>query len=127
MLYLRYQSVSPNHRGVNLGIFALVNSLGRGGELSEEEHVIWRAGNDWYDAAYPNPSSTDPEIYDHELNPGAVAWFKDSAHHLLERVEPYLKLLDAHQIGWEKLQSKSPGTVIYEDDVQIIVVPPATN
>ncbi len=106
MLYLRYQSVSPNHRGVNLGIFALVNSLGRGGELSEEEHVIWRAGNDWYDAAYPNPSSTDPEIYDHELNPGAVAWFKGSAHHLLERVEPYLKLLDAHQIGWEKLTVK---------------------
>ena len=52
-----------------------------------------------------------------------MAWFKDSAWHLLERVEPYLRLLDAHQVPWEKLESQNHGTVIYEDEVQVIVVP----
>ncbi|MFD1377459.1 hypothetical protein ACFQ4U_14120 [Micrococcus antarcticus] len=123
MQFIRYQGTEPNHRGVRLGIFALANSLGRGGKLSAAEHAIWRAGNDWYDAAYPNPSRTHRAIYDHAVNPGAVAWFKGSAQHLLERVEPYLRLLDAHRIGWEKLESSAPGTIIYEDDVQVIATP----
>jgi len=54
-----------------------------------------------------------------------VAWFKDSAHHLLERVEPYLKLLDAHQVPWERLERADPGRIIYEDEVQVVVVPAA--
>lgn len=105
------------------GIFALANVLGRDGKYSAEEHAMWRAGNDWYNAAYPNPSDLQPGIYDHQINPGAVAWFKDSAWHLLERVEPYLRLLDAHQVPWQKLESGDPGTVIYEDEVQVIAVP----
>lgn len=123
MKFIRYQSPVPNLRGVHLGIFALANGLGYGGNLTVAEHAIWRAGNDWYDAAYPNPSDCQPAVYDHALNPGAVAWFKDSAQHLLERVEPYLRLLDAHQIGWEKLESDAPGILIYEDDVQVIATP----
>lgn len=107
------------------GIFGLANVLSRDGKLTAEQHAIWRAGNDWYNAAYPNPSDLYPEVYDHQINPGAVAWFKSSAHHLLERVEPYLKLLDAHEVAWEKLESENPGQIIYEDEVQIVVVPAA--
>ncbi|KWR73373.1 hypothetical protein RN04_03775 [Arthrobacter sp. W1] len=125
MDFIRYQSTQPDHRDVHLGIFALANSLGRGGKLTAAEHAIWRAGNDWYDAAYPNPSRAHPAVYDHEANPGAVAWFKGSAGHLLARVEPYLRLLDAHRVGWEKLESSDPGTIIYEDQVQVIATPAA--
>ncbi|SCB71975.1 hypothetical protein GA0061084_0005 [Arthrobacter sp. NIO-1057] len=105
------------------GIFGLANALGRNGKLTAEQHAIWRAGNDWYNAAYPNLSDADPDVYDHRINPGAAAWFKDSAHHLLERVEPYLRLLDAHQVPWERLESADPGRIIYEDEVQVVVVP----
>ncbi|WP_345473825.1 hypothetical protein QMQ05_06005 [Glutamicibacter ectropisis] len=108
------------------GIFGLANVLGRDGKLTAEQHAIWRAGNDWYNAAYPNPSDTDPDVYDHRINPGAAAWFKDGAHHLLERVEPYLRLLDAHQVPWERLESADPGRIIYEDEVQVVVVPAAS-
>lgn len=48
-----------------------------------------------------------------------------ACNHLLERVEPYLKLLDAHEVAWEKLESENPGQIIYEDEVQIVVVPAA--
>ncbi|WP_444635458.1 hypothetical protein [Glutamicibacter sp. AOP33-2CA-4] len=118
--FIRYQSVVPNQRGVHPGIFALVNKLGAQGELSPAEHARWRAGNDWYNAAYPNPSLSRPQVYDRVLNPGAAAWFKHGATHLLARVEPYLLLLDAHGIDWERLETADPGRIIYEDPVQVI-------
>ncbi|GAB3620686.1 hypothetical protein GCM10027417_19470 [Glutamicibacter endophyticus] len=121
MAYIRFQAPQPNHRGVHLGVFALANKLAHDGELSAEEHQQWRAMNDWYNQAYPNPSSCDPTIYDPAHNPGAVAWFKDSAEHLIRRVEPYLRLLAAHEVPCEKLVSSDPGPILYEDEFQIVV------
>ncbi|WP_449373587.1 hypothetical protein [Arthrobacter psychrolactophilus] len=62
------------------------------------------------------------------MNPLAAAWFKDTATHLLERIEPYLEMLMRHDVQVVKLISDDPGQVIYEDEVQVVVVPhKATN
>ncbi|WP_404290426.1 hypothetical protein [Glutamicibacter arilaitensis] len=110
---------------MHLGIFALANQLAHEGRLGPGEHARWRAGNDWFNAAYPNPSLSHRLVYDRVRNPGAAAWFKHGATHLLERVEPYLLLLDAHQIRWERLERTDPGSIIYEDQVQVIAAGPA--
>ena len=47
--------------------------------------------------------------------------FKSEAHHLLIRLEGYLKMLNQHGISWEKVESEDPGQIVYEDDVQIVV------
>ena len=122
-MYIRYQSPTPGKRGVHTGVFGLTNMLGRTGQLSTKEHQDWRAGNDWFNNAYPNPSDTDPTVYDEHLNPCATAWFKVSATHLLERVPRYLEILSAHGVPCEGVESGDPGRIIYEDDVQIVVVP----
>lgn len=122
-MYIRYQSPTPGKRGVHAGVFGLANTLARSGRLSDDEWAAWRAGNDWFDAAYPDPSKTDASVYDPKVNPRATAWFKDSATHLLERVAPYLALLARHGIPCERVESEDPGRVIYEDDVQIVIVP----
>lgn len=122
-LYVRFQATRRSPRGHFPGIFALANGLARDGRLSEEQYRFWRAGNDWYDAHYPNPSDTDPTVYDRELNPGAVAWFKTSAVRLIERVDGYLELLAAHDVGCERVESANPGKIIYEDAEQVVVVP----
>lgn len=62
-------------------------------------------------------------IYDPEVTPGAVAWFKVSAAHLIERVPGYLEILDAHGIECREVRSSDPGRVVYEDDFQVVVVP----
>ncbi|MDQ0401478.1 hypothetical protein J2S50_000027 [Streptomyces sp. DSM 40167] len=67
----------------------------------------------------------DPHVYDDEINPGAAAWFKPSATHLLARVSGYLEILSAHGVECRALRSVDPARVIYEDDVQIVVVPHA--
>ncbi|MGY4988043.1 hypothetical protein [Streptomyces nigrescens] len=122
-LYVRFQGATRSPRGHFPGIFSLANGLAREGKLSDEQYRFWRAGNDWYDAHYPNPSHTDPTVYDSSRNPGAVAWFKATAVHLIERVDGYLQLLAAHEVACERVESTDPGRIVYEDEVQVVVVP----
>ncbi|WP_370410077.1 hypothetical protein [Streptomyces fradiae] len=121
--YIRFQGTERSPRGHFPGVFALANGLARKGLPSEAEHRFWRAANDWYDAAYPDPSQTDPEVYDPAVNPGAVAWFKSTAGHLLDRVPGYLALLAAHGVACERIESADPGRIVYEDEVQVVAVP----
>ncbi|MFE8975878.1 hypothetical protein ACFYM7_20975 [Streptomyces cyaneofuscatus] len=121
--YVRFQSPHRNRRGHFTGVFGLINSLAREGKLTAEQEAFRRSNNSWYNAAYTDPSTVDPTVYDHEINPGAAAWFKPTATHLLQRVPGYLQVLTAHGVDCQLLRSADPGRVIYEDDVQVVVVP----
>lgn len=122
-MYIRFQSPRPGKRGIRTGVFGLVNNLGRSGALTPEEHAAWRAGNDWYNSAYPDPTDVDADVYDLSVNPQATAWFKCSATHLLERIPEYLEILHTHGVECIRVESDDPGRIVYEDDVQIVVVP----
>lgn len=121
--YIRFQSPTPGKRGVHTGVFGLTNTLARQGELSPEEYRDWREGNDWFSVAYPDPSDSDPSLYDEQLNPRATAWFTSTATHLLERVPRYLEILHAHGVACVRVESTDPGRILYEDAAQIVVVP----
>ncbi|MER6479951.1 hypothetical protein [Streptomyces filamentosus] len=123
--YVRFQSPHRNDRGHFTGVFGLLNNLAREGRLSDEQESFRRRNNSWYDAAYTDPSTVDPRVYDDGINPGAAAWFKPTAVHLLARVPGYLRILAAHGVDCQVLRSADPGRVVYEDDVQIVVVPHA--
>ncbi|HEX8870184.1 MAG TPA: hypothetical protein VF821_31265 [Lentzea sp.] len=117
---MRFQAVVPTSRGTFAGVFGLVNGLAVQGRLDRAQHVFRRLNNDWYDANFTNPSNVDPEVY--EL-PGAAAWFKASAVHLISRVPGYLAILDVHGIQWCRVESDDPGRIVYEDADQVVVVP----
>ena len=127
-MFVRYQARVPNHRGIHIGVFGLANGLALEGKLSDTERAAWRAGNDWFNLPYPDPSKLNPGVYDPQVNPQAAAWFKDTAKHLLERIEPCLEMLMRNDVQVVRLVSDDPGQVIYEDEVQVVVVPhKATN
>jgi hypothetical protein len=89
--------------------------------LTEAEEQLRLEHNAWYDAAYADPSTVSPGVYD---TSSAVAWFKSaSAEHLRDRVAVYLRILDAHNVSWEYVESDDPGVVLYEDHVQVVVRP----
>ena len=121
MIYVRYESATPNAGGRHPGIFALANKLSRSGRLSEADWDWWRSNNDWLDAAYTDPATVDPSLFDGSGQ--ASCWFKSTAGHLLARVPGYLDLLDRHQVGWVERRSSDPGQIRYEDDVQVVVAP----
>ena len=60
-------------------------------------------------------------MFDRDVNPITECWFKASAVTLIQRVEGYLRLLDAHGVRWERVESDRPGVIVYEDEVQIVV------
>jgi len=122
-MFVRFQSPTANARGVHPGIFALVNGLAADGVLSADEERLRSEGNAWFEANFTDPSTVDPDVYDRGLNPGAVAWFKSTSSHLVDRASGYLAILDAHGVPCEVATSDSPGRVIYEDADQIVVVP----
>ncbi len=65
----------------------------------------------------------DPTVYDHEIHPGAAAWFKPTSQALITRVAGYLEILAAHGIECRTIRSSNPGRIVYEDAYQIVVVP----
>lgn len=122
--FVRFQHVEPSARGIHVGVFGLVNVLGRGGGLSDVDEAYRVRMNRWFDAAYTDPSTVDPRVYDREVNPLAVAWFKvPAADHLVEATRGHLEILDRHGVAWERVESEDPGRVVYEDDHQVVVVP----
>ena len=124
MTYIRYQSPAPNARGAFTGIFGLVNSLARDGLLTVEEERFRRTNNDWYDAAYADPSKVDRTVYDPAINPLAASWFRTgAADWLLGPLPGYLQILQAHKVPCVKLHSTDPGRIIYSDPHQVVVVP----
>ena len=106
-----------------MGIFALANRLAADGLLSPVETAWLRAGNDWYEAAYDEPTKFMPDVFNRDAHPVTECWFKASATSLLANIDGYLRLLDAHGVPWERVESDAPGTVLYEDSVQIVVAP----
>jgi hypothetical protein len=123
MLYVRYESSVPNSYGEHTGIFGLANGLARSGRLGPSDYSWWRANNDWLNAAYPDPASADPTLFDKTKNPVVTCWFKSTAAHPLDRVPGYLSLLDQYGIPWTERRSNQPGHVLYHDDVQVVVAP----
>ncbi len=118
MEYVRFRSKYPNANGLHIGVFGLVNVLGRRGMLNPGEEQFRRENNAWYDAAYP-----DPPVYDESLSPHAAAWFKSTASELIDRVAGYLSILNAHHIAWEEVRTASPGTIIHADEFQVVAEP----
>ncbi|GIG61748.1 hypothetical protein Lfu02_61200 [Longispora fulva] len=123
MTYVRFQNPLPDELGRYVGVFGLVNTLAKRRVLTEEQERFRRLNNDLYDSAYDNPAAVDATVYDHDINPGAAAWFKPAAQHLIDRVDGYLEILAAHGVECVRVDSHDPGRVIYEDDHQIVVVP----
>lgn len=60
--YIRFQSPTRSPRGHYPGVFALANGLAREGRLTPEQWSFWRTNNDWYDAAYTDPTKVDPTV-----------------------------------------------------------------
>lgn len=116
MEYVRFRSACAGAKGYKVGVFGLVNVLGKHGMLTPEEERFRRENNAWYDTAYPSPASC------YQDHPAAVAWFKDTAAELLERIPGYLAILDAHRIAWEEARTSTPGLIVYEDACQVLAV-----
>lgn len=122
--FVRFQSPHVSERGINVGVFFLINSLAKQGLLRAEDERWRRERNSWFEDAFRDPSTVDPTVYDREMNPGAVAWFKRAAAaHLVVATLEHCAILDRYAVPWERVETDDPGRTVYEDLHQVVVVP----
>ncbi|MFD7155245.1 HAD family hydrolase [Kribbella sp. NPDC059898] len=117
--YVRLQAGYRGRLGIEVGLFVAVDHLRRAGRLSAAEEAQYLDIDDWFLAELPNP-----DFYADGNSAGAVTWFKEPVPSpMRERAEVLCAILTAHDVAWERVTSADPGTVVYEDDFQIGVVP----
>jgi hypothetical protein len=123
-VFVRFQSPHLDDSGVHLGVFRLLNVVGWNGELSDEDEAYRQRQNEWFENAFPDPSTVDGAAYACDGKPGATAWFKaETSEHLVQALRRHLEILDKHGVPWERLESSDPGRIVYEDEWQVIVRP----
>ena len=118
-VYVRLQATYVGRLGVNVGIFVAVDHLRRADRLSLEEENLFFDVDDWFRAALP-----EPPFYDDGNSLRAVTWFKRStAAHMLDRLALLQAILTKYRVEHSEVASVDPGTIIYEDDFQVGVIP----
>jgi hypothetical protein len=100
--FVRFESARADSARGLVGIFGLVDVLGRHGMLTAAEEAFRHDANAGLDAAYPDPCAIHPTTCAPEIHPGAAAWFRATATGLPARVPPYLAILDAHALAWRR-------------------------
>lgn len=88
--------------------------------LNWGEKRRWRALNEWFEQACPEPPSV---VYDSAGNSYAAAWFRSDAAELLDRIQVHTSILDAHNIAWEEVRTTNPGRIVYSDEFQVVAIP----
>ncbi len=117
--FVRLQATYRGRLGVEVGIFVAVDHLRRADRLTEDEEELYFDIDDWFEVNLPNPP-----FYADGNSVGAVTWFKYSASsEMLKRLEPLCHILTKHGVEWVAAESSDPGTVMYEDDFQVGVIP----
>jgi hypothetical protein len=93
------------------------------GELSVADIRWWQQANAFGDPSYPDPTSVVSDVYDRVRNAGAEVWFRTTAADLVGHARSYVRLVERYGVVCVERRSSSHGTIVYEDDVQIVVVP----
>ncbi len=116
---MRLQATYRGRLGVEVGIFVAVDHLRRAERLTEEEEELYFEIDEWFNAELPNPP-----FYEDGNTIGAVTWFKTTTSaEMLTRLEPLCRILDSYGGPWVSAETSDPGTVIYEDEFQVGVIP----
>ncbi len=116
---MRLQALDRGRLGVEVGIFVAVDHLRRADRLTEWEEELYFDIDDWFNEHLPNPP-----FYEDGNSVGAVTWFKKATSAaMLDRLTPLCEILNKYGVAWTAAESSDPGTIIYEDDFQVGVIP----
>ncbi len=117
--FARVQVTYRGRLGVEVGVFVAVDHLRRAGVLSDVERETYLDIDDWFLEHLPTPG-----FYADGNSIGAVTWFRTPLPEPMQtRVDALCEILRAHGVPFETVRSTDPGTRVYEDELQIGVVP----
>ena len=100
------------------GILTAADELQDRDHISKDEHTRIRIALDWFNTRLPVPKPLE-----HEGTRRAISWFKPSAKEAISRMWDIKEILDYHNFDVEVVRTSYPGTIIYEDDFQVVAIP----
>ena len=118
-MLIRFTTLSTDpDSGHTGGVLVAAHELRDGGDLTAHEHSDLRSALSWF-----NEHLFVPAMLEAREHRRAISWFKPAASEAIRRMWHLKKLLDLHGVHVEVLRTSDPGTVVYEDDWQVIAKP----
>ena len=100
------------------GVLVAAHTLRDDGDLSAQDHEELRSALSWFNDHLPVPEAlADPE------HRRAISWFKPGAAEAIQRMWQLKTMLDLHGHHVDVLRTSDPGTVVYQDDWQVVAKP----
>ena len=119
-MYIRFTILDKDSdSGFRTGILVAAHTLRDEGDLSVDEHRQLRLCLSWF-----NENLEVPKILKKVEHRRAISWFKPEAAEAISKMWELKRILDLHGLYVEVLKSDSPGSVVYEDSLQVAAVPP---
>ena len=118
-MYIRFASTKINEDSNSPeGVFYSIWSLIDKDKMASHELETVNACFDWLGMHFKAPSClSEPE------NKRAICWFKESAVEPMKRIWPIVQVLKEHGVHIEKITSKDPGVIVYENGWQVAAKP----
>lgn len=122
-MYIRFETnICFQGTQYKKGIFAAMGDLKRMNRMSKEEKIWYENIADWFNKNLSNPSCFDLPV-PNDIKFRAKSWFVFSQSDFLSNSRAVAELLQKHGIIVNELLSENPGTILYEDSFQVVVLP----
>lgn len=118
-MFIRFATLATDpDSGSAGGVLVAAHTLRDDGDLSVQEHDELRIALAWF-----NDHLHVPEVLSNPEHRRAISWFKPAAGEAIRRMWRLKSLLDSHGYHIDVLRTSEPGTVVYQDDWQVIAKP----
>ena len=123
-MYLRFTTKFLNPYGeLETGVFMALKYLRDDYSLTTDEDILkLKALTVWFDKNLEKPSrfSNGTSKYNASVS---LSWFKDTASEHLKKMQEFVKVAEQNDIIVERITTKNPGYVVYEDEYQVSAIP----
>lgn len=123
-MYLRFTTQFINPYGeLETGIFMALKYLREDYSLTNDEDIIKLKGlTVWFGKNLEKPSRFSNGTSKHNAAI-SLSWFKDTASEHLKKMQEFIKIAEQYDMVVERIISKNPGYVVYEDEYQVSAIP----
>lgn len=123
-MYLRFTTQFINPYGeLETGIFMALKYLRDDHALTKDEHVNkLKELSGWFSRNLDKPTRFSNGTSKFNANV-SLSWFKDSAKEHIKKIQDLIEIAEQYDIIIDRIASKNPGYIVFEDEYQVSAVP----
>jgi hypothetical protein len=123
-MYLRFTTQFINPYGeLETGIFMALKYLRDDHSLTKDEDINkLKELSGWFNRNLDKPTRFSKGTS--KLNADvSLSWFKDSAKEHIKKIQDLIEIAEQYNIVIDRIASKNPGYIVFEDEYQVSAVP----